>query len=441
MSNSNDIRAGGAFVELSADAKSMQAGMNAAQQHLTGFSAEASKKLLKLGKAFAGVFAFKNLAGFVSTSVSLANVQEDAERKLAHAIAQTGRAAGRTLTEMKAFASARQEVTKFGDEATLAAMRTLTAFTSIKGDIFDDAIVAAQDLAEATDTDLSSAAATLGRALEDPARGMLLLRRNGIILTAEQEKLIKGFIETGNKAAAQGVILDAVNSKYGGTAQAMANTYSGKVKQLTDAFSDLREEIGEAIKPVISEMIPALQSLVKWLQGGAGGVNVLKVAIADLRGWLLDTTATFMEFIASIAKSISQFSRFIGVDIGVDGSLMAAWAETTREEAADIRASARDFGEDVGEDFGDGLADGMGAGMEELARKLAALRDAFGDQIGEGFNTITAGSGAGTFSARGAGQLGMSVDKQQLDVMRKIQDILTKQNELIGDLELGGLVA
>lgn len=444
MANAGDVRAGGAYVEVSADSRGMKQGLNEAQAHMSAFSGKMSSGLLKLGGAFAGVFAVGKLTSFISESIKLANVQEDAETGLAKAIENTGGAVGRTLEEMKALASARQELTTFGDEATLAAMKTLTAFGSIKGDTFDRTTVAVQDLAAATGADMNSAASLLGKALQDPIMGMSLLRRQGIMLSEEQQNLVKDFVATGNQAGAQAVILGEIEKKYGGMSEKMAGTFSGQVTQFQNAWGDLKEAIGEAIKPILAAVIPAMKSLTVWLQGGISGLGKLGDALTSIRIFFLNMAVTVVDGLNAIITANNKLLGNLGA-VGrafvIDTAPLTNMANDLEDKIRDLKKPAEEVGEAVAEGIKDGMKDGLDtSAMDAPNTLLAKLREEFGAGINFGTSAVATAGSQGTFSARGAGQLGMSVDKQQLDVLKKIQDIMTKQNELIGGLE-GGLAA
>jgi vacuolar-type H+-ATPase subunit I/STV1 len=84
------------------------------------------------------------------------------------------------------------------------------------------------------------------------------LRRVGITFSDEQEELIKSFVATNDVASAQGVILEELESQFGGVARAAAETATGSMVQFKNAVGDLKEDIGgllaEALAPVVSKL-------------------------------------------------------------------------------------------------------------------------------------------------------------------------------------------
>jgi hypothetical protein len=92
--------------------------------------------------------------------------------------------------------------------------------------------------------DLSSSVTQLGKALENPTEGLSALRRVGISFTQTQRDLIDGFVETGQQAETQRVILDALEQQVGGAGAAEATGLIGATNRLSDAWGNLMEDIG-----------------------------------------------------------------------------------------------------------------------------------------------------------------------------------------------------
>lgn len=204
------------------------------------------KATKSLGKTFLKFFAGAAIVAGLRTSIRLFAVQEKAEARLESQIIATGMAAGFTAGQLKQQASALQDVTLFGDEVTIGAQAILTSFREIQGVNFQRTIQSAQDLATIMDTDLKSATIQLGKALNDPIANLSALSRSGIQFTIQQKAQIKGLVEQNKLFEAQTIILDELNTQFGGAAQAEADTMTGKIQQMTNAWGDLGEAIGKA---------------------------------------------------------------------------------------------------------------------------------------------------------------------------------------------------
>jgi hypothetical protein len=104
-------------------------------------------------------------------------------------------------------------------------------------------------------TDASSGAIQLGKALNDPTAGISALTRVGVTFSDEQKAMIKRLQETGDMAGAQKIILAELNSEFGGSGAAYAQTYAGKLELMKHSFGTMSESI-------LSNVMPALTGLV-----------------------------------------------------------------------------------------------------------------------------------------------------------------------------------
>jgi hypothetical protein len=155
--------------------------------------------------------------------------------------------------EIQAYAQARQKLTNFGDEQTIDAAALLATFTQIKGANFPAALEAIQNQAATTGASLQTAAMQIGKALNDPIRGVGQLSKVGIQFSKEQRDMIANFVETNQLAAAQAVVLDELKLEFGGVAEAMANP----ITQAKNAFGDLTEQVGMTFVTLAGSLLQA----------------------------------------------------------------------------------------------------------------------------------------------------------------------------------------
>jgi len=172
-------------------------------------------------------------------------------------IESTGMAAGFTAEEMAGLASdlsAASGMSLFSDDAILGATNVLATFKEIKGVQFEDATSAILDMSQAMGMDLQSATVQVGKALNDPIGGIGALSRVGVQFTEDQKAMIEEMVAMGDVAGAQELILGELNSQFGGSAAAAVNTYAGRMKVLEEQFNDVKQGIGEALLPILSEL-------------------------------------------------------------------------------------------------------------------------------------------------------------------------------------------
>lgn len=247
---------------------------------------KARNSLGKLGKAKGSIdltkVALRGLAvtaGVVATAfaaVSAAAVQgisiyAETERYMARTEAQlkaTGAAVGFTASELDKFARSVAMNTLASTDGIRNAMSVLMTFKSVTGDIFKQTISLAQDLAEVFKTDVASEARNLGRALETPTEAVSILKRKGIELSESQQELIKKFVESGEKAKAQELILHELQKRVGGAGQAAANdTVTGALDTLGQVTQELKEEFAKAtgITDIFKKSVNGLAKAFLWL--------------------------------------------------------------------------------------------------------------------------------------------------------------------------------
>ncbi|HDR1324424.1 TPA: phage tail length tape measure family protein [Pasteurella multocida] len=264
---------------------------------------KAINSLGKLGKAKGSIdltkVALRGLAvtaGVVATAfaaVSAAAVQgisiyAETERYMARTEAQlkaTGAAVGFTASELDKFARSVAMNTLASTDGIRNAMSVLMTFKSVTGDIFKQTISLAQDLAEVFKTDVASEARNLGRALETPTEAVSILKRKGIELSESQQELIKKFVESGEKAKAQELILHELQKRVGGAGQAAANdTVTGALDTLGQVTQELKEEFAKAtgITDIFKKSVNGLAKAFIWLREKIAGPSDMEAYVNEL---------------------------------------------------------------------------------------------------------------------------------------------------------------
>lgn len=265
------IKIGADSYEFQQKAQQVEKGLGSLEKKLTSVGKSLSLKLTAPLAALGGV------------SLHLADVQAKAETKVQQALKVTNRAVGYNFRQLADYASELQGKTIFGDETILdKSTARLLAFTNITGENFKRTQALALDLATALEMDLGAASLQLGKALSDPATKLSSLSRAGITFSKEQTEVIKKLAETGDIAKAQAMILDELEHKFGGQAEAAARTGLGAVQQLKNAWGDFLERIGAAIMPFATKIAGALATVVQMLQSMSPAMMQTIVVVAGL---------------------------------------------------------------------------------------------------------------------------------------------------------------
>lgn len=261
-------------------------------KRMTGVLAELRKEI---GKVSVGAA----LVGMIYKIGQQTIEAENSVRQLESRLKSTGGAAGVSSRELQSFAEELQGITTFADDAILGMQGVLLTFTSIRGDVFKDATRSILDLSVAMGQDLQSSAVQVGKALNDPIKGLTALQRVGVQFDASQKKLIENFVELGDVASAQRIILQELQKEFGGAATTAANTLGGSLTQLRNAFNNLFE--AQTGVGTLTESIRELTALLQD-QGTAAAFQTVSGLIIKAFTGILDT-------VVAVGKVINWFSE------------------------------------------------------------------------------------------------------------------------------------
>lgn len=260
--------------------------------------------LIRLRNQVIGVFALQNLTAGLRLLVANIDEAQKAQGQLDAAFKATGANLGLTRKRLDELATSIQETTTFGDDLVKQGEAILLTFTRVRGQAFERTVKAATDLSVRLGTDLTSSIRLLGKALQDPERGLTQLRKAGVSFTGEQEKLIKNFTETGQVAAAQNIILGEVEKRFAGSAAAARNTLGGALAGLKNAFGDVFESTEKGTDGAVK----AINSLSKALSDPKikEGIDVLIAGLASIVTGLANVSIGLINATDNLSKFISK---------------------------------------------------------------------------------------------------------------------------------------
>lgn len=165
--------------------------------------------------------------------------------------------------------------------AKILTFRAVAKSAEEVGGQFDRTLQAAIDLSATGFGDITKTSVQLGKAMQDPIKGMTALKRVGVTFTKQEKEQIKMLVEGGKEFEARAVILKAVESQVGGVAAATA-TASHK---MSAAFHIATEDIGTLLLPamqalqqfVSTKLVPTMDGFgqVTGAQGAGAGIEFL----------------------------------------------------------------------------------------------------------------------------------------------------------------------
>jgi hypothetical protein len=285
--------------------------VQSAYKGLGNAAAKVGKMLLSpfagIAAAVGGLLAARSL---IRTAVELNAIGEAGragDRALANVTKQMGLFGDKADDVTKRiidYADATSRMTGVDGEAIGIAQTKLMTFkelaksADVAGGAFDRATMAAIDMASAGFGSAETNAVQLGKALNDPIKGINSLTRSGITFTEKEKAKIATLVESNQMLKAQDIILKAIETQVGGTAAASA-TSSGKIKaswaQIKDAFAEPLsmgiDSLPGALESVFPKIIAKAEELGKLIgntiSDTVNGDNQRLIMVGSLIGDLI----------------------------------------------------------------------------------------------------------------------------------------------------------
>lgn len=323
---------GSAFISILPSTKGFSASL---QKGMTGPATTAGKTSgSKFGKVFGssamtpmkglvagigGLFAAQKVVGFFKDSIAEAREAQVTTARTESVIKSMGLGSIVTANQIGKLAMSISNKTAVDDEAIQSGQNLLLTFKNIAGSagesngIFSQTSQLMVDMSAAMGTDMKSSAMQLGKALNDPIKGVSALTRVGVSFTEGQKAQIKNFVETGRVAKAQNLILGEVGKQFGGAAASMATP----AERAKVAWANFQEQIGGFLLPVLDKLltglsakvIPAVSTFITQIQTGSGAGGRL----ASMFGTLTNVLGKVAGF---VNQNRTAFATFLGVLAG-----------------------------------------------------------------------------------------------------------------------------
>lgn len=245
------------------------------------------------------------IANYATNAVKGFEQAEIASSKLASVMQSMG--VGTATKRVDAYAESLQDLTAVDADIIKGAQTKLATFANLNktigksGGAFDRATKAAVDLAAAGFGSIEGNAVQLGKALNDPIKGLSSLTRSGITFTAKEKDKIKTLVNTNKTLEAQELILEAIETQVGGTAEAGVSVFE-KMNRSMESVSD---EVGKILLPymkdfsefLLNDVIPNVKTFLQDLSNPdteAGKVFAdIKKAVTDTYNGVKDFFALF----------------------------------------------------------------------------------------------------------------------------------------------------
>lgn len=247
---------------------------------------------------------------------------ERVNAQTAVALKNTGLAARVSAKDIQAMSNEMLRKTGVDDQAIQSASNMLMTLGNLQAargrekETIREATQAVVDYATFTKKDPVQAAQSFAKALNDPEKAAGKLTKMGLSLTDQQAKLVEQFAKTGDKAKAQGVIIDALGDKFKGSGAENVKTFAGQITILRESFAGWAATISAKVIP------PALK-VVDWFRQAfsEGGklrplLDGVKAGFNSLTDGLVSAGASFMSSFNPAGEKSKTTLRDIATSVG-----------------------------------------------------------------------------------------------------------------------------
>lgn len=230
------------------------------------------------------VFVADKVVGFFKDSIAEAREAQKVGALTESIIKATGGAAQITADQVGALAGSISKKAGIDDEAIQSGANLLLTFKNVKNEVgdganvFDRATAAAVDLSAVGFGDINSASKMLGKALNDPIKGITALSRAGVTFTEGQKSQIEAMVKSGDVLGAQKLIMAEVESQVGGAAEA-ASTAGEKMAR---SWGDFQETVGTALIPLLDSLMEKGTAAFDWASENPEAIKNMAIAIGAI---------------------------------------------------------------------------------------------------------------------------------------------------------------
>lgn len=270
------------FISVEKKAKDSAKNIEGNFDQVTG---QISSKIKGLGIALAAAFSVGKVVSFLKESAQAASEAERATNALSAALAQIGKFSKESVESFSAFAGQLQAQTGIEDDLIKQNAALLVSLGGLSGQGLERATQASLNLAQALQIDVGTAFDLVAKA---STGNTAALSRYGIKIDENIPKNQK-FAET----------LKLIEERFGGLAATRLNTFEGALANLSNAFGEVKEAIGDifvsspALRAAINFIAESFFSLSKSITETVKGKDVLK----DILDILVEIAAVINSFI------------------------------------------------------------------------------------------------------------------------------------------------
>jgi hypothetical protein len=272
--------------------------------------------------AVAGAAGF--LVGQMKDVISAGESQQAVMKETDNVLAHMGKSSGQTSQSIGDYADSMARLTGVSDDVIQHSENVLLTFGNLGKNIFPQAETAALNMSTMLGTDLQGSVIQVGKALNDPIKGMNALAREGVSFSAAESNSIKVMMAHNNIAGAQAIIMSELNKQFGGAAVSAGTTFAGSMTRLNVVMDQAKEKIGMALLPILQKLLTAMMPLIdKFGAALPGAMAAMSDFITKNVSPVIDRLATFMQ--TNVIPTLMNLASFILKNVVPALMQLAAW--------------------------------------------------------------------------------------------------------------------
>ena len=246
------------FIEIEKQSKKSAKNIESNFDSMTGSLASSFKTL---ALAAAAAFSAGKIIQFFQNSASEAMEAESATNAFGASLVQIGKYSQDAVNSFKGYAQTLQQTTGVSDDLIVRNAALLASIGNLSGQGLERGTKAALDLATALQIDVGTAFELVAKA---STGNTAALSRYGLKIS-----------ETIPKNQKFAATLEMIEKRFGGLAETRLNTFAGSLLNLSNAFSDFQESVGDFIvqSPALRVVINAIAELITKFTNGIQAIQ------------------------------------------------------------------------------------------------------------------------------------------------------------------------
>lgn len=343
-----------------------------------------------------GTASFAAVAGVLGFSISNATTLKEAQGQLNAAMQSSGGAARISQDALDAVNKSLTSTTLLTPQVATAMETAIVPFKNISATVFPQVSQAAADMAARLGTDPVAAAQLLGKALDDPTQGIGKLRAAQIVLSKSTQDQVKQMQSAGDITGAQGVIIDALQQKYGGAAAQLAK--DDPMGMLAKSAEDASTSIGTALLPAVQKLVDALTPIITkmtdWINKHPELTKDIALLVLGITGMTAVIGLLALAFITVQAATLPIIGIIAAIVVGI--ALLIAAVDLIVTHWQTIKDFFSKLWDDIKKIFQDAI-NGIVAFFQPLIDIVNDIVNAI-DKVGSGIASVAKSVGGSVVS-------------------------------------------